>query len=251
MTYITLTMEHSVPYVLSVIMSASRTVDFNSVISNLYPDFSDKFAKSIIDVFCSEADLPTLEKKLTDIYIQNLEEGFSYEPPCDEHNLNRKECLESGCISLGDFIWSEPFQTFVSQITIKYNKNFLKFDFARDKLPEFAELIDEYLKNFCSSNQCNTDSPIYKAKIGHLKNSLESRIQKLIDNSTVANHSIFCMDDGYAFDAPSFWECPHCVADVKFNWSNIFIDYVYDENAFLSFYLLDLFQDHQNIYLII
>ena len=73
MTYITLTMEHSVPYVLSVIMSASRTVDFNSVISNLYPDFSDKFAKSIIDVFCSEADPPTLEKKLTDIYIQNLD----------------------------------------------------------------------------------------------------------------------------------------------------------------------------------
>jgi hypothetical protein len=224
-------MEQPVSNVIS-ILDALMTVNLVSVAFATMPFLRDAFMQSIVRIIGSDANIPALKKRLQQIYIDNIRYRVSFTLLCEHsfvEHLNSKECVNPGCIGLNKSIWEKSLTQFITDITVEMNKKYADFDYVYQHLPDFASMIDTFMNNFAKVNQCDSDSDLFKSEFSELKQWIQKEVLAEIGDFH-EDHITFCADDGYAYGALTFWECPCSMSHIKPAWTNAINEYIFQKN---------------------
>jgi hypothetical protein len=225
-------MEQPVSNVISSILVVLMTVDLVSVAFATMPFLCDAFMHSVVRIIGSDANIPALKKHLQQIYINKISQYASSQLLCEhslDGNLNTKECINPGCIALNKFVWVNSLTQFITDITVKMNKKYTDFDYVYQNLPDFASMIDTFMNNFAKVNHCDSDSDLFKSEFSELKQWIQKEVLSEIEDFH-EDHITFCADDGYAYGAPTFWECPCSMNHIKPTWTNAINEYIFQKN---------------------
>lgn len=192
--------------------------------------FNEDFLTFFINVFGDSADIASLQKRLQDIFLHQLNRHLSlwliFPSDCHIHGF---DCdIPAECATRNPELWKKALLTLKDEVMIKLNKRFTSFTFAYDNLGIFHDSVMKYMNNFAKTRGLRSNSIPYTEHFALLKNGLQYIMDMylLYDKDM---HFMCCMDDGYAYDAEPYFLCKTCMSNLKKEWQNLLDEWIIEQ----------------------